>query len=166
MLSNLFDIKGPLLQQAITDYSTAYVQQASTEEKLFPPTLSLLTKLRNAGFLLAIATGKSQHGAENASARLGLTPYFDTIHGIVPGTPGKPDPAIIFRVMKALNVHPSQCLMVGDTTFDIDLAHAAGVHTIAVNWGVHSEQLLKSRKPKFFAKNFEELQHHLLQHSP
>ena len=119
--------------------------------------MEILQQLREKGFLLAIATGKSQHGAESATKRLGLQPYFDSIHGIIPGTPGKPHPAVLIRAMNALNVTSEECIMIGDTTFDLDLAHAVDVRTAAVSWGVHSIEKLQKREPSVCVHNFEEL---------
>jgi phosphoglycolate phosphatase len=166
MLAALFGIDGALLDEAVRDYSTEYVRLAASDERLFPGALSLLTDLRDAGFKLAIATGKSQQGAERSTTRLGLTPWFDTIHGIVPGTPGKPDPAVLLRAMKALDEGPTHCIMVGDTTFDLDLAHAVGVQTAAVCWGVHSDDDLRGRNPAFFATDFSRLGEWLLARRP
>jgi phosphoglycolate phosphatase len=162
MLATLFDIDGSRLEQAVRDYSTEYVRLATIEERLFDGVISLLRDLREADFKLAVATGKSQNGADRSTARLGLTPWFDSIHGIVPGTPGKPDPAVLLRAMDALGVSASNCIMVGDTTFDLDLAHAVGVRTAAVDWGVHSREELLSRNPAFMALDFASLQHWLL----
>jgi phosphoglycolate phosphatase len=87
---------------------------------------------------------------------------MDAIHGIVPGTPGKPDPAVLIRAMASLGVSASDCVMVGDTTFDLDLAHAVGVRTAAVSWGVHSVALLQSRKPTAMVASFGALQEWLM----
>ena len=162
MLATLFAIEGPLLQTAVQEYSTEYVRLAQTEERLFDGTLPILKKLRGAGFKLGIATGKSQRGANHSTARLGLTPWFDSIHGILPGTPGKPNPAVLIRAMKALKSSPPTSIMVGDTTFDLDLAHAVGVRTAAVSWGVHPAEKLKTRNPDFFATDFRALAEWLL----
>ena len=157
MLAELFDIEGKLVEQAVQLYSSEYVRLTKTEEKLFDGVLETLKKLREEGFLLAIATGKSQHGAENATKRLGLQPYFDRIHGIIPGTPGKPHPAVLIRAMNALGVRAEECIMVGDTTFDLDLAHAIDVRTAAVSWGVHSMEKLQTRNPSVCVDGFDEL---------
>lgn len=157
MLGELFNIKGVILQQSVVDYSTEYVRLAKTDECLFEGSMPLLKALKQSELKLAIATGKSQQGAENSANRLGLRPWFDSIHGILPGTPGKPDPAVLIRAMTALNVGPKNCVMVGDTTFDLDLAHAVGVRTVAVDWGHHSKELLKGRNPSFFASDFKGL---------
>ena len=163
MLSTLFAIEEPVLSEAIQAYSVEYVRLAASEERLFDGVLVMLECLRREGFQLAIATGKSQRGAENASKRLGLTPFFDSIHGILPGTPGKPDPAVLLRAMSALSVSASDCILVGDTTFDLDLAKAVRVRRAAVSWGVHSADILRGRAPEFFASTVAELETWLLQ---
>ena len=75
---------------------------------------------------------------------MGLTPYFDSIHGILPGTPGKPDPAVLVRAMKAVGSTPQTSVMIGDTIYDMQLAQAVGVRAIGVDWGVHSREELES----------------------
>ena len=165
MLAELFDIEGELVEQAVQLYSSEYVRLTKTEEKRFNGALETLAILQEKGFLLAIATGKSQHGAENATKRLGLQPYFDSIHGIIPGTPGKPHPAVLIRAMNALGVAPEECIMVGDTTFDLDLAHAIDVRTAAVTWGVHSIEKLQTRNPSVCVHSFDALLDWLLKQS-
>ena len=157
MLADLFDIEGELVHQAVALYSTEYVRLTKTEERLFDGAIAMLEQLRKEGFLLAVATGKSQNGAEHATKRLGLQPWFDSIHGILPGTPGKPHPAVLVRAMRALDMNPEDCVMVGDTTFDLDLAHAIDVRTIAVSWGVHSLETLQTRSPDTCVQTFDEL---------
>ncbi len=143
MFPALYGIEGDLVERGITLYSAEYVRLTTSLERLFDGALELVQALSNTDVLLAIATGKSQSGAENACIRLGLTSYMDSIHGIIPGTPGKPDPAVLIRAMEALNVSPEDCVLVGDTTFDMQLSQAVGVKAIGVNWGVHSREMLE-----------------------
>ena len=164
MLTHLYDLQDSQVAQAIQIYSEAYRRLAATEERLFQGSLSLLQQLKASGYRLAIATGKSQHGAEHASHRLGITDFFDGIHGILPGTPGKPDPAVLLRAMAGVGVSHDACVMVGDTTFDLDLAHEVGVSTVAVSWGVHGKNTLLSRNPMYFVETFLSLQQVLLSH--
>lgn len=166
MLAALFAIDGEDVKRAVADYSAEYVRLAKTGERPFEGSIPLLESLKSAGFKLAIATGKSQNGADRATERMGLAPHFGCIHGIIPGTPGKPDPAVLVRAMKALGVTASESIMVGDTTFDMDLSNAVGVRPVAVDWGMHSEPLLRSREPAFYAHTFAELQAWLLDQAP
>ena len=157
MIANLYCIEGAILERAVAIYSHIYVQSTSRLEKPFDGAHSLLRVLRSKNVRLAIATGKSQQGAERSCHRLNMTSYLDSIHGILPGTPGKPDPAVLLRAMKALDVTQEDCVMVGDTTFDLDLAHAVGVRTVAVTWGVHTREVLLERNPTMMAFDMEEL---------
>jgi len=165
MLAALFGAEGELLQQLVKDYSAAYVAGTATMERPFGGTLALLEALRADGRQLAIATGKSQNGAEHATERMGLAPYFDSIHGIIPGTPGKPHPAVLERAMAALGVDASSAVMIGDTTYDLDLSAAIGVGSVAVSWGVHDVETLRGRGPRALVHSMEELLDWLLENT-
>ena len=143
MFPSLYNTPDDKLQSAIERYRVEYVRLTETEEKLFDGVIPLLEQLNVMGFKMAIATGKNQAGAEHACNRLGLTPYFDSIHGILPGTPGKPDPAVLIRAMKALDSAAEECVMIGDTIYDMQLAQAVDVRAIGVAWGVHSRDKLE-----------------------
>ena len=162
MLAELYNLPDSLLEQAAASYSSEYLKLVATEEQLFEGAMSMLHRLRQADFRLAIATGKSQQGAVNACSRLGLMPLFETVHGILPGTPGKPDPAVLRRAVLALGVEPKDCIMIGDTTFDLDMAKAMSVRSAAVTWGVHNIEQLENSEPSFIAANPHELQSWLL----
>jgi phosphoglycolate phosphatase len=163
MLAALFGVDGAILNELVAAYSSEYVRLTATMERPFAGSIPMLQTLREAGFKLAIATGKSQSGAERATQRMGLEPYFDSVHGIIPGTPGKPDPAVLVRALDALNVGHQEAIMVGDTTYDLDLSAAIGVRNAAVSWGVHDAAVLKGRQPAFFAKTMSDLCDWLLQ---
>ena len=162
MLAALFGVDGEVLAHAVKSYSARYVEVAQHRERPFPEAVPMLRRLRAAGFKLAIATGKSQNGAERATQRMGIADCFDTVHGIVPGTPGKPDPAVLCRAMTALDAKAPECVMVGDTTFDMDLAHAVGVRTAAVTWGVHSRRRLAETHPGVVVTDFGALEEWLM----
>ena len=147
MFPTLYNTTPDQTEEAIDRYRVEYVRLTKTEEQLFDGVIPMLKSLKAHGYKL-IATGKNQEGAENASARQGLTPYFDSIHGILPGTPGKPNPAVLLRAMEALNTPAEECVMIGDTTYDMQLAQAAGVELIGVDWGVHSRDKLESAGSK------------------
>ena len=86
---------------------------------------------------LAIATSKSTAGAERTVNRLGLQRYFTEVmgHDAVPNP--KPAPDMLLELMRRTGVGPDRTLMVGDTTFDLDMADAAGVRGVGVSWGSH-----------------------------
>ncbi len=105
------------------------------DEPLFPgvaETLAVLARLP--GVKLGIATGKSRRGAEYIIARHGWEDVFATVQ-TADDAPSKPHPGMILQAMAATGAAPTRTAMVGDASFDIEMAVAAGVVPVAVSWG-------------------------------
>ncbi len=64
---------------------------------------------------------------------------------------------MLLRILKALSVDKTHAVMVGDATYDIEMGNTIGMDTIAVTWGSHSEELLRSVKPTHVIHQFSEL---------
>ena len=92
--------------------------------------------------LLGIATGKSRRGVDRLFERFDLASYFVTIQ-TADVAPSKPHPGMIERALAETGVNSSDAVMVGDTTFDMEMANNAGVKAIGVSWGYHPVQLLE-----------------------
>lgn len=113
---------------------------------LFKGVPALLEGLKNAGHLLAIATGKSRAGLERALDHSGLRPYFldsrcaDECHS-------KPHPQMLEELMLAFGVAPTATLMIGDTSHDLLMASNAGVDGLAVTYGAHPHEHLREHRP-------------------
>jgi len=105
-------------------------------ETLFPGVLAMLEALRDAGFRLGIATGKSRRGLLSVLERHALADFFVTLQ-TADLPPGKPHPAMLLRALDEAGVAPAEAAMIGDTTFDIAMARAAGALPIGVAWGYH-----------------------------
>jgi len=119
-------------------YSRAYVDTSARYERLFDG----MTELLASPFRAAVATGKSQNGAERAVQRHGLTQRFEIILGGNSVPRPKPNPDLLHAIMEACGT--KDLVMIGDTTYDLEMAHAAGVRGIGVSWGHHSvERLLQ-----------------------
>ena len=93
--------------------------------------------------LMAVATGKSRRGLDKLVEGHGL-------HGLFQSTqtadthPSKPHPSMIHAILSETGVAPDRAVMVGDTSFDIDMARAAGVRSIGVRWGYHPPETLRA----------------------
>jgi len=136
---------GEPVDEIVAAYRAHYAAVALEQERVFDGMLELLVDLRLGGARLGIATGKSQRGAVAAAARHRLGHWVESVHGIVPGTPGKPSPAVLLRALGQLRVEPGDAIFVGDTTFDVLVAQGAGVPVCGVTWGVHrAEDLLEA----------------------
>jgi phosphoglycolate phosphatase len=92
---------------------------------------------------LGIATGKSRRGVDAVLEREGLAHYFATIQ-TADTHPSKPHPSMILAAMDEVEAAPGDTIMIGDTTYDIEMAHAAGTSSIGVSWGYHPEHALRT----------------------
>ena len=116
------------------------------EIPLFAGANEMLRQLDDAGYLLAVATGKSRTGLDRALQHHGLAQRFHVTRCADEGRP-KPDPDMLHYIMATTGVTGSQSLMVGDTTHDLDLARNAGAHSLAVTYGAHPAAGLAAREP-------------------
>lgn len=91
--------------------------------------------------LLGIATGKSRRGLDHLIKGHGLDGLFVT-QQVADFHPSKPHPSMILQAMADAGVDPAQTVMVGDTSYDMEMAAAAGVTGIGVNWGYHAPEAL------------------------
>jgi phosphoglycolate phosphatase len=123
---------------------------------LFPGAREMLAELEAAGYLLAVATGKTRAGLARALERAGLSGVFHATRCADEGEP-KPHPDMLLYLMDRLEVLPHATLMIGDTTHDLDLAANAGAAGVAVTYGAHPAEGLASREPLATAHSVAEL---------
>ena len=122
-------------------YSRAYVDTSVKYESLFPGMEELLAR----PFRAAVATGKSQRGANRAVKTHGLENRFEVVLGGNSVPRPKPNPDMLWAIMEATGT--KDLVMIGDTTYDLEMAHAAGVKGIGVSWGHHSVERLEPWAP-------------------
>lgn len=126
------------------------------EEPLYPGAMEAIHALDRPETLLGIATGKGRGGLRRVLDRHGLLERFVTLQTADDG-PGKPDPAMLSRAMAETGVGRGSTLMVGDTTFDMEMARRAGLPGIGVTWGYHEpEELIAAGADRVVAA-FDEL---------
>jgi phosphoglycolate phosphatase len=105
-------------------------------EPLFPGAKESIAQLSADGCLLGVATGKSLRGLRDTLVKHGLDGYFTTLQ-TSDVAPGKPNPEMLYRAMRETGVERRATVMVGDTSFDMEMARAAGTYAIGVAWGYH-----------------------------
>jgi phosphoglycolate phosphatase len=123
-----------------------YFRLGEPSSTLFPGVDGALRELRRAGYLLAVATGKSRRGLERALENTGLK---DVFHATRCGeeSASKPDPGMLDELMSIFAVEQARTLMIGDTTHDIQMAINAGIASVATAYGAHSREDLVRLKP-------------------
>lgn len=111
---------------------------------LFPGIRTTLESLAQGGEThLAVATGKSFQSLMPILDGHGLTEMFASIQ-VSDDHPSKPHPSMVFAAMAETGAAPARTVMVGDTSFDMDMARAAGVAALAVSWGYHPAETLSA----------------------
>jgi len=123
---------------------------------LFDGVREMLEELDERGFLLAVATGKTRAGLARALAQHGIANRFAATRCADEGFP-KPHPEMLLALMDRLGVGPSETLMIGDTTHDLELARSAGVSAVAVSYGAHASLGLRAMNPLAIAQSVTDL---------
>lgn len=114
--------------------------------ELFPGMRQMLAGLKQRGYLLAVATGKTRAGLDRALEATQLKPFFDSSR-CADETHPKPHPAMLQELMQELLIEAEATLMIGDTAHDLQMAANAGVPALAVSYGAHPRDSLTGFNP-------------------
>ncbi len=128
---------------------------------LFEGVLPLLDALKARGHLLAVATGKSRRGLDEALQSVELKGVFDGSR-TADETAGKPDPRMLHELMAQFDLPPQRVLMVGDTTHDLQMALNAACPSVGVSYGAHEPDAFVALAPRHVAHSVRGLQDWLL----
>jgi phosphoglycolate phosphatase len=149
---------------SVVDRYRVHYLQRDANTALFPGAVELVSALREAGFLLAIATGKGRRGLERVLESTGLKDLFHASRCADEGH-SKPDPRMLEALFDELGVRHQRALMIGDTTHDMEMARAAGVARVAVSYGAHSRDALLAYDPVACVDDFPGLRRWLMEHA-
>jgi len=136
-------------ENLVQAYKDAYHAQrrlagAVSGSPLYPGALDALRSLaRQDGFLLGVATGKSRRGLDALLDAHDLTHMFVTTQ-VADDHPSKPHPSMIDAALTETGCTADRAVMIGDTTFDMQMAAAAGVAAVGVSWGYHPADDLRA----------------------
>lgn len=138
------DADAELIVQLAEDFKTAFQRlraKGLVEEPLYAGIVEALDALAADGWLLGVATGKSDRGLALGLAHHGLGDRFITLQ-TADRHPSKPHPSMIREAMADAGASPSTTVMIGDTSFDMAMGVAAGARALGVDWGYHDAQEL------------------------
>jgi len=134
-------------RRAVMDrYRTHFLGTNQTPSELFPGAYATLAWLNQREYLLAIATGKSRRGLNAILESTGLREAFHATR-CADESASKPAPRMLQEIMAELGVTPSETLMVGDTEYDLQMAHNAGTGALVACYGVHARDRLLTYRP-------------------
>jgi len=126
-------------------------------EPAFPGVMDAIDALDSAGYLLGVATGKSRRGLNAIVAELGLEGRFVTLKTADDVSAGKPAPEMCLKACDEAGVDPALAVVIGDTTYDIDMAVSAGAAGIGVSWGYHEAHELTAAGAGAIAEHGDDL---------
>ncbi|MBK7283532.1 MAG: HAD-IA family hydrolase [Sphingomonadales bacterium] len=131
--------------QLTEDYKAAFQKMRGdglVDEPLFDGIVDALDALEADGWILGVATGKSDRGLDLCLRHHGLRERFVTLQ-TADRHPSKPHPSMAHQAMAEAGANPETTVMIGDTSFDMVMGVAAGARAIGVDWGYHpGEELL------------------------
>jgi phosphoglycolate phosphatase len=130
--------------------------RGNTDEPLFPGAAKLLDELAARGVTMGVATGKTMRGLVHVLEQHGLSHHFTTLQ-TADLHPSKPHPAMIEAAMRETGAAPGETMMVGDTSFDIEMAISARVLPVGVSWGNHPAVELKAVGAAHVLDRFDQL---------
>lgn len=143
----------------VAAYKTAFSQfrtNRTHEEPLYAGIAELIDAVEASGAQMAIATGKSMRGMRQLIETHGFAGRFVSVQ-TADGNPSKPHPEMLYKALADAGVQASSAIMVGDTTFDIEMARAAGVVPVGVAWGFHPTSALEAAGARSIAADADEL---------
>lgn len=149
----------------VADLAAAYgasyrdaVEADATNEPLFAGTLETLDALADDRTLLGVVTGKSRRGLDRILARHRLATHF-AVTVTADDAASKPAPDMVLQAAAAVGVDVARAVVVGDTTFDVRMAKAAGARAIGVTWGYHDADRLQAAGADTLASSMNEVPH-------
>lgn len=142
-------------------YREHFLERDKTAMPFFNGVESGLPLLQAHGYQLAIATGKNRKGLDRLLYNHNFEKYF-TATRCSDESCSKPHPQMLNDILEITKVDPARAIMIGDTTYDMEMARNANVECMAVNYGVHDCEQLLSYRPKDCLGSFPELMNWLI----
>lgn len=142
--------------QVYNAFRSKFLSSKNGQSDLFPDAESTLRNLHSAGFMLAVATGKSRQGLDKVLAETGFEDLFVATR-CADETFSKPHPQMLEEIKTDLDVSAEKLLMIGDTEFDLQMAVNAGVPSVGVSYGVHEPEELQKHAPLIILDRISEL---------
>lgn len=157
-LARLFPERSTEAHQAMRErYAVRYVAAEQLGlPQLFPQVMETLTHLRDQGYRLAIATGKSRLGLDRVLKAMKLEGFFHASR-CADETASKPHPRMLRELLEHFRTGAQEAVMIGDTEYDMDMGLRVKMPRIAVSYGAHDIDRLKPFEPELCMDNFSEL---------
>lgn len=135
-----------VIAAVVQSYSSYYREKNAGPTDFFPHVLEVLAEIKQSGYLIAVATGKSRAGLNRAFAASDIEDLFHDSR-CADETASKPNPLMLAELLDKFGVSADQALMVGDTEFDLDMAQQINMPRLGVTYGAHAKNRLLKFEP-------------------
>ena len=135
------------LEQLVERYRYHWLKPEAPVTLLFEGVAEALGTLQQQGYWLAVATGKSRTGLDRSLAECGLPEQLFVTSRCADETRGKPNPQMLEEILEETGLQPGDAIMLGDSSYDLEMAKHAKMHSLGVLTGVHDEARLWQQEP-------------------
>jgi phosphoglycolate phosphatase len=144
------------LAELYRQHFVALRQAGDVDEPMFDGAREVLDALSDRGILLGVATGKGMRGLKFVLEHHGLTNRFITLQ-TADSHPSKPHPSMVKQALRETGAAAEETWLIGDTSFDMQMASAAGVRPVGVAWGYHPVSALEAAGASVVLERFEQI---------
>lgn len=163
-LQKLGNLDSARRELAVATYHRLFSEFELPNAHIFPGVQQTLQVLQSCGIKMAIITSRGFDSLNFILCKNGIVDYFGEKITRSNGFAPKPAPDMVLHLLKKWNLNPQEVLVVGDTTFDIEMGNAAGCKTCAVTYGNHTAETLSKSGCDFMVDSFEELRDFCIAH--
>ena len=131
----------------ISNYARRLMEEQPLEKSLskpYPGILDLLAELQNRRIKTAVLSNKPDSVLQRLMAELFPQHAFNSVYGLRPGLPPKPDPAPVWELLADMGLNPHEAVLMGDSEIDMKTARNAGCYPLGVSWGFRSRATIEA----------------------
>lgn len=156
-LEKAFSIRKNMIEEATLAYRRHYDEIVIDTISLFDGVEETLLRLSQKGLTITIASSKGKEALNKILKKQNIDHVFSYVGGEEDVKNKKPSPEIVNLILDKYSCNPSECLVVGDTIFDIEMGQRANVDTCGVTYGNSTKEKLEKLKPNYLIDTFRML---------
>ena len=145
------------VDEAVRLYRELFFDYAPQHIIIFDGVKETLAECARRGLRMAIATSRSSNSLDVILATHGIDDYFPHRVTADRGIQAKPAPDMVLHLLDEMGIRAGETLIVGDTTFDLEMGQGAGCRTAGVTYGNHSREMLATVRPDWIIDRFTDL---------
>ena len=145
------------IEQMVVEFNNIYREECEPLIELFDGVAVTLDALKRAGVTLLIASNNIRSVLERLTSRLNIAHYFDGIICADDVVSTKPSPDIALLALERYGVNGNEALVVGDSTYDMDMGRGANCDLCGVSFGSHTPEMLRAKGARYVIDDYSEL---------